>query len=126
MWENVRTWWAAKDRPNVKLVHFAALKTDLRGEMRAIADFLGCEISQDRWPDVIKHCSFDYMKDTAENVAPLGGAVFDGGARTFMNKGVNGRWRDVLTPEDSAAYEARAVAELGPECALWLATGKIP
>ena len=124
-WENVRTWWAARDLPNVKLVHFAALKTDLKGEMRAIADFLGCDIPQDRWPDVIKHCSFDYVTATAENVAPLGGAVFDGGARTFMNKGVNGRWRDVLTAEDSAAYEARAVAELGPECARWLATGKL-
>ena len=125
-WDNVRTWWEARRLPNVKLVHFAALKTDLKGEMQAIADFLGCDIPKDRWPDVLKHCSFDYMKANAENVAPLGGAVFSGGAKTFINKGVNGRWRDVLTPEDSAAYEARALAELGSDCARWLATGKAP
>ena len=63
------------------------------------------------------------MKAHAENVAPLGGAIFEGGAQTFINKGVNGRWRDVLTPADIAAYEARAQAELGSQAAAWLAEG---
>ena len=42
----------------------------------------------------------------------------------LINKGTNGRWKETLTPEDVAAYEARAVRELGPECARWLATGE--
>ena len=42
----------------------------------------------------------------------------------FINKGVNGRWREVLTAEESAEYERRAVAELGADCARWLATGE--
>jgi aryl sulfotransferase len=125
-WDNIRTWWAARDLPNVKLVHFANLKADLEGEMRAIADFLGCDIPEGRWPQILKHCSFDYMKTHAANVAPLGGAIFDGGAQTFINKGVNGRWRDVLTAGDIADYEQAALANLGPACALWLATGKMP
>ena len=52
------------------------------------------------------------------------GAFWDAGSDVFINKGVNGRWRDVLTPEESAEYERRAVEELGPECAHWLATGE--
>jgi aryl sulfotransferase len=122
-WENVRTWWAARDLPNVHLVHFAALKQDLAGEMRRIADFLECEIPESLWPAVVEHCTFDYMKTHAAQVAPLGGAIFEGGAESFIHKGVNGRWRDVLTAEDVAAYERRALAELGPECARWLAVG---
>jgi aryl sulfotransferase len=43
----------------------------------------------------------------------------------FINKGVNGRWADVLTAEDVREYEERAVWELGPECAWWLATGEM-
>lgn len=124
-WENIATWWAARDLPNVRLVHFNLLKADPEGEMRRIADFLGCDIPDDRWPTILEHCSFDYMKTHAENVAPMGGAIFEGGAETFMNKGVNGRWRDVLTAEDCATYERRALTELGPECANWLATGEI-
>lgn len=124
-WENVRTWWAARDLPNVKLVHFAALKRDPEGQMREIADFLGCDIPEAKWPVILEHCSFDYMKAHAASVAPLGGAIFDGGAESFINKGENGRWRDVLSADDIAAYEARALAELGPECAGWLATGEL-
>ena len=122
-WENISSWWAARDLPNVKLVHFSRLKADLAGEMRAIADFLEIDIPEDRWPEIVAHCSFDFMKANAANVAPLGGGIFDGGASTFINKGVNGRWRDVLTAEDSAAYEAMALEKLGPDCARWLATG---
>ena len=124
-WENIATWWAARDLPNVKLVHFNDLKRDPQGEIRAIAGFLGCDIPEDRWPAILEHCSFDWMKAHAEQVTPLGGAIFEGGARSFINKGVNGRWRDVLTAEDKAAYERRALAELGPDCARWLATGAI-
>lgn len=124
-WENIRTWWAARDLPNVRLVHFNALKADPEGEMRSIAQFLGCDIPEDRWPAIVEHCSFDYMKAHAADVAPLGGAIFDGGAEKFINKGVNGRWRDMLSPEESAAYEQRALAELGADCAQWLATGRV-
>jgi aryl sulfotransferase len=63
------------------------------------------------------------MKANGAAVAPLGGAVWDGGAATFVHKGRNGRWRDELPLEDSLAYERRAVAELGPDCAAWLMTG---
>lgn len=122
-WENIASWWDARSLPNVKLVHFNDLKRDPDGEMRAIADFLGCDIPDDRWPPILEHCSFDWMKAHAEMVSPMGGAIFDGGAAKFINKGTNGRWRDLLTAEDVAAYERRALAELGPDCAGWLATG---
>jgi len=64
------------------------------------------------------------MKAHAEKSAPLGGIFWDGGAQAFINKGTNGRWRDVLPAADSRAYEERAVKELGAECAHWLATGE--
>jgi aryl sulfotransferase len=54
----------------------------------------------------------------------LGGVLWEGGAQTFINKGTNGRWRDLLTPADIADYEARALHELGPDCAAWLARGR--
>ncbi len=106
------------------LVHFESLKQDMPGEMRRIADFLGLAVDEARWPDMLNHCSFEYMKANATPSVPLGGAFWDGGAQTFINKGVNGRWRDSLSAEESAAYQSRAVAELGEACAHWLATGR--
>ncbi len=123
-WENVRSWWDVRTLPNLLLLHFEALKTDMPGEIRRIADFLGISVNEDVWPDILEHCSFDYMKAHATPSVPLGGAFWDGGAETFINKGVNGRWRDILSAEESAAYEKRAAAELGGPCARWLATGR--
>ena len=122
-WENVRSWWAIRALPNVLLLHFAELKADLPGTMRRIAAFLDIPVDEARWDAIVEHCSFDYMKAHAPASAPLGGAFWEGGAETFIHKGTNGRWRDLLSAGDCAAYEARALAELGPDCAAWLKAG---
>ncbi len=123
-WENIRSWWVIRNLPNVKLLHFTNLKRDLAGEIRAIAEFLEIPIDESRWDAILQHCSFAWMKNNADRCVGAGGAFWDAGAQTFINKGVNGRWRDTLTAKESAEYEQRADAELGPQCAHWLATGE--
>lgn len=123
-WENVSSWWAIRDLPNILFVHFENLKRDMPGEMRRIAAFLEIPIDEARWPDMVEHCTFDYMKSHADTSAPLGGALWEGGAATFINKGTNGRWHDVLSAEESARYENMAREKLGEECAHWLMTGE--
>lgn len=125
-WENVRSWWEVRHLPNVMLLHFGALKADMPGQIRRIARFLDIAIDESKWDKILEHCSFDYMKRNATKSVPLGGAFWDGGAQTFIHQGKNGRWRDTLTPDDIARYEAAAVRELGKDCAAWLATGTAP
>jgi aryl sulfotransferase len=122
-WDNLSTWWALREHPNVKLVHFNRLKANLEGEMRSIATFLGIDLPELTWERAVRHCSFDHMKAHAAQYAPLGGSIWEGGADTFINKGTNGRWKDVLSPEESQAYEQMALERLGPDCANWLMTG---
>ena len=124
-WDNVRSWWAIRDLPNVHMAHFADLKADMPGEIRKIAAFIDVPIDEAKWDDILLHRSFDYMKAHATPSVPAGGVFWDGGAETFIHKGTNGRWRDVLTSADNEAYEKRAVAELGAECADWLMTGRM-
>lgn len=124
-WDNVRSWWDIRDLPNVMLVHFARLKADMAGEIRRIAGFLDIAIDEARWDAIVEHCGFDYMKANAAASVPLGGAFWDGGAETFLHKGTNGRWHDVLSAEEVAAYDRKALAELGPDCAGWLRTGEM-
>lgn len=122
-WENVRGWWAVRGLPNVMLVHFNDLKADLEGGIRRIAAFLDIDADAETLALAVAHSGFDYMKSHAAAVAPRGGVLWKGGAETFINKGSNGRWRDRLTAEEVEAYERRAVQELGPQCARWLAEG---
>lgn len=125
-WENIRSWWAIRQLPNVRLLHYADLKRDMEGEMRSLAAFLDIPIDAARWPAIVEYCSFDWMKRNAARAVPLGGAFWDGGAETFIHKGVNGRWIETLSAAESAEYEARAERELGTACARWLAHGGSP
>jgi aryl sulfotransferase len=122
-WENLASWWAVKDLPNVKLIHFNDLKADLPAEMAELAAFLDIDVPPDRWTAILEHCSFDYMKANADRVSPLGGAIFAGGGASFINKGLNGRWRGVLSEAESTAYKEMAKEKLGRECAAWLNHG---
>jgi aryl sulfotransferase len=74
----------------------------------------------------LEYRSFEWMKRNATKSVPLGAAFWDAGAQVFIHRGVSGRWAETLTAESVAEYEARAVQELGPECAQWHATGEYP
>lgn len=123
-WENVQGWWDARTLPNVLLVHYARLKADLPGEFRRIAEFLDIPIDEVELPRMLQHCSLEHMKVRAAQVEFLE-QMFDGGGGTFVNKGTNGRWRDVLSPEEIALSDEVAAANLTPDCAHWLKTGEL-
>lgn len=125
-WENIRSWWAARGVPNLLILHYDELKADLPGTIDRVADFLNIQISALRRPAIIEHCTFAYMKAHSEKSAPLNGDFWEGGAQTFIHKGHNGRWRDMLTAEDCRRYEQTARRELGVECAAWLAADQVP
>lgn len=123
-WENIQTWWQNRALPNLLLVHFNNLKLNQEAEMRRIAQFLDIPIDENRWTEIVEYCTFDWMKKNAVKSVPLGGVFWDGGANVFINKGTNGRWKEVLSAEESAEYERLALQKLGAECAHWLATGE--
>ena len=122
-WENIRSWWEIRELPNLMLLHFDELRRDLPAGMRRIAAFLDVPNDATRFPAQVEHCTFDWMKANAAKSAPLGGQIWEGGAEVFINKGTNGRWRDILTAEDNLRYENMTRDKLGPDCAAWLAAG---
>lgn len=126
LFHHVASWWQYRHLPNILFVHFANLKNDLPGEMQRVAAFLDVEVGEGKLPSMVEKCTFGYMKKHADKVAPLGGMFWEGGAATFINKGTNGRWRDVLTAEDLALYDAVVADRLPPDCAHWLETGALP
>jgi aryl sulfotransferase len=111
-WPHVRGWWDVRGLPNVLLVHYANLKTDLIGEIRRIAEFLAIDVDEATLPAIAEHCSFDYMRTHSNN------------HRNF-HKGVIGRWRDVLTSAEIARCDEVALQNLPADCARWLATGQL-
>lgn len=124
-WDNIRSWWKIRDLPNLHMMHYTTLKADTRTEVETLAAFLDIDLTDAVLSDVLDHSSFEYMKGNADKMAPLGGTIFKGGGKTFINKGTNGRWQNELPPELSDRYESTAIKQLGEDCAHWLKTGKM-
>jgi aryl sulfotransferase len=100
-------YWAERKRSNILLVHYDDLSNDLETEMRRIADFLEIEIGEDLWPSLVQAARFAAMQAAGDELMPQTRAMFAEGSKRFFNKGVNGRWRAVLTDEDLALYDAK-------------------
>jgi aryl sulfotransferase len=119
----VATYWELEKRSNVLFVHYADLKSDLSGEMHRIADFLDIEVPAAQWNDVVDRCTFEFMRENGEKIGPIE-MRFEGGAKGFIFKGTNGRWRDVLTSEEVARYQKRASELLPADAVDWLENGR--
>jgi aryl sulfotransferase len=120
-----RTWWEARNRPNVLLVHYNDLKADLSREMNRIADFLAISVNPKLWPELVEAATFDAMRRDGARIMSTVASIFKEGSDRFFFKGSNERWRGVVAEEDLDLYHAKAEAMLSPECARWLATGRI-
>lgn len=117
-------WWEARLRPNVLFVHYNDLKTDLRGEMERIADFLEISVPPGLLDELIDAAGFEAMRRDGETLLARAAGSWRDGSRTFFNKGTNGRWRGVVSEEDLALYDAKVRSMLSPECAQWIAEGR--
>lgn len=60
---------------------------------------------------------FDAMKTQADALLPHAQQAWNGGSSRFMNKGANGRWRDVLSPSDLARYADAVNKYFAPDLA---------
>ena len=114
------TWWPYRHLPNVMFLHYNELKEDLPGMMRKIAQFLDIAIVEDKWEETVHHCTFDYMKEHADNSSPMLNKLFKEGAAAVIHKGTNNRWKGVMTEEEIQQYRDRMKAALPIECVEWI------
>lgn len=63
------------------------------------------------------------MKRNADQLYPAAEHVWKGGSTAFIFKGTNGRWKDVLSPEELALYGEAVARVMPPDCAAWLEHG---
>ena len=121
--DHIASFWKLRNEPNVLLVHYNDLKRDLSGEMARIAGFLDIRVPAEKWAATVERCTFEAMKARGDQIGTFWN--FEGGAQSFLFKGTNGRWRDILTEAELEAYRKRAADFLPPDGVRWLENGAV-
>ena len=99
------------------------MKTDLFSCIKKVASFLEIKITSNEITNVQNSISFEAMRANADSYVPDGGISWKGGSKTFLNKGINGRWRDLLAEEELQLYEVATKKSLSFDCRYWLENG---
>jgi aryl sulfotransferase len=120
--EHVASFWKHRTEPNVLFVHYNDMQADLGREMRRVAGFLGVSVEEERWQVLVESCTFASMKRRSDDVGTFERG-FVGGADAFLYKATNGRWRDVLTDEELAAFDRRCKELLPSDAIAWTISG---
>lgn len=120
-----RTWWDARHRPNVLLVHYNDLKTDLAGEMLRVADFLAIPVPPGIWPTLVQAARFETMRREGDALMASMASIFKEGSRRFFYMGSNDRWKGVVNGKDLALYDAKFETMFSPACAGWIEAGRL-
>ena len=98
----IKTWLEHKNNDNILILHFNDLKHDLNSNIDKIADFLGYEYDEDIMKTVYKKSTFEWMKRNSKKCAPL---PFKNNFSSFINKGTNKRWKNVLNEDNITKYK---------------------
>jgi hypothetical protein len=108
---NASGFWAARQRPNVLVLSFKAMKKDLRTTVTTVASFLGITASDRLIDDVCRLSSFDYMKGI-DHKFHMGKMIPWQEAGSMIRKGTQGGSSELLTPARQREIDAHCQAEL--------------
>ncbi|MFI5099266.1 MAG: sulfotransferase domain-containing protein [Actinomycetes bacterium] len=121
--QQIRTYWDARDAPNVHLFHYADMWADLDGEMRAVATALGVAIDEDRWPEFVDAAGLASMRSRAAHTAPEAHLDLWESAERFFRSGGTRAWASLLTHDEISHFHERLSALAG-DAAGWATSGR--
>lgn len=110
--------WQRRHQPNVTLVHFSDLLTDLEGQIRRLTEAVGSELPANVGA-VVEATRFEAMRDQANELVPDAGGVLSD-HRAFFRRGRSGAGEAHLSAADLAVYHVRVKELVDPELDAWL------
>jgi hypothetical protein len=121
--EQVRTYWVAREAPNVHLFHYSDLWSDLDGEMRRVASVLGVPVDEERWPAFVEAAGIGSMRARAALTAPDAHVDIWHAPEAFFRSGGTRDWASRLTSDEVAHFHDRLRALAG-DATDWVLRGR--
>ncbi|XP_053308572.1 sulfotransferase 2B1-like [Spea bombifrons] len=105
--DHIKGWMQMKDNSNFFTITYEELQQDLRGSVEKICKFLGKEYDDALIDAVVKHSSFQVMKENKmSNYSIMPQNFMDHTKGTFMRKGVIGDWKNHFTVAQSEYFDS--------------------
>ncbi|XP_060223803.1 sulfotransferase 2A1 [Meriones unguiculatus] len=103
--EHIRGWLSIRELDNFLLLSYEDLKRDPRRTIEKICDFLGKKLEPDELDLVLKHSSFQAMKENnMSNFSLVTEDTVTNGLK-LMRKGTTGDWKNHFTVAQAEAFE---------------------
>ncbi len=115
----LKTYWDYKGAPNVHMMHYFDMRTDLKSHIARVADIMGVEVDDATLDQMTEAATFENMQQKGDQYAPMaGGDIWKEDARFFAT-GKNRQWEQ-LSDEQLAAFDQKARELLTDEQFDWL------
>ncbi|XP_075952641.1 amine sulfotransferase-like [Anarhichas minor] len=104
--EHIKTWYSHKDDINMLFITYEEMIQDLHSAVERIALFLGKELTDEQLADVVKHSTFNNMKNIPQaNYERVPGELLSHHQGRFMRKGTIGDWKSHFTVAQNEMFD---------------------
>ncbi|XP_068590736.1 amine sulfotransferase-like isoform X2 [Cebidichthys violaceus] len=104
--EHIKTWYSHKDDINMLFITYEEMIQDLHSAVERIALFLGKELADEQLADVVKHSTFNNMKNIPQaNYERVPGELLSHHQGRFMRKGTIGDWKTHFTVAQNEMFD---------------------
>ncbi|KAG8434050.1 hypothetical protein GDO86_012425 [Hymenochirus boettgeri] len=104
--DHVKGWMQMAGNENFFYITYEELKQDLRGSVMRICKFLGKELNDEEIDSVVKHSSFNAMKENKMcNGSHFPEELLDNTKGSLMRKGICGDWKNHFTVAQSEYFD---------------------
>ncbi|KAK3793730.1 hypothetical protein RRG08_006551 [Elysia crispata] len=115
-WKHVSEAWNRRDDDNVLFLVYEDLHLDTGKHVREIANFLGKPVSDEQVDMIVKHCSFESMKqNNSVNYEWMKDAGIANKEVQFMRQGKVGDWKNHLSTEIVRQLDDMVTTKLPPD-----------
>uniref|UniRef100_A0A8C4T089 Sulfotransferase n=1 Tax=Erpetoichthys calabaricus TaxID=27687 RepID=A0A8C4T089_ERPCA len=104
--DHVTGWWDVREKHQILYVFYEDILQDPTGEVERVACFLGHTLDKGTIQEIVKHTSFNMMKDNPmTNASTMSTSVLDLSISPFMRKGQVGDWKNHFTVAQNERFE---------------------
>ncbi|KAM9309359.1 sulfotransferase family 2, cytosolic sulfotransferase 3 isoform 1-T1 [Pholidichthys leucotaenia] len=114
--DHVKSWKFTELGNRIMYITYEEMVQELPAALIRIADFLGCDLSEETIQKIAHHCSFKTMKtNNMSNFRLVPDLYMDSSKSPFLRKGIIGDWKNHFNSEQLARFSSVISKELESE-----------